>query len=406
MKTIAFKKFLSKFWYIFLIPFLAVIFFIIAVRIVNPVEYPNSDFFTFWLAGHFAILGQDPYISSIWLGGHAQFEATWIPNTTFIYPFPLALLFVPLGSLPLYQAFVVWVVLSQFMIFSSIVILLRLNPKPLMKQFMLPLLAGLVLYRPTIITLIDGQLSGLLLLLLAVLVYLWEKGNWWQGSLLLPILVLKPNLGGPIILLLSFYLVLRKQISSLLAEGTTGLALMIAGLIQNHNWIIEFWKAGNMKLSQTFGFSPTIWGASMFFCNYKLNCSLAYGGLVSLLLLIGYLYLIIRKQKVLSPIWTASLAITITLLLTPYTWPYDQLLLVIPIVAITMGLAKAECKFLPTALIFLSIDIMMLILLDISAKIQMEIWNVAVPLFILGLLIWYLSNYSTPAQTPPPSSPN
>jgi hypothetical protein len=190
-------------------------------------------------------------------------------------------------------------------------------------------------------------------------------------------------------------------------------------LAANPDWINEFWMQGSTRLSQTFGFAPTSWGASTFFCNYSLNCSLAYGGSISLLLLIGYLYLVARKFKVLSPIWVASLAVTITLLLTPYSWPYDQLLLVVPIIAITMGLAKAGYRFLPTALIFLIIDMIAFMLLYISTIIQMEIWNIAIPLSVLALLAWYLSsknrltsdvtrfsNHSMPAQTHPPSSPN
>jgi hypothetical protein len=391
MTTIDFKAMLHRYWLILLILISGVIFFMIAVRVVHPVEYPNRDFFTFWLAGHLAISGQNPYLADIWIGGHHQFGASWIPNATFIYPYPLALFFAPLSYLPLYQAFVVWVVLSQFMIVLSVALLLSINPNPLIKRFIPPLLAGIVLFRPTIITLINGQLSGLLLFVIACIVYLWEKGKWWQGSVFLPILALKPNLGVPIVLSLSFYLILQKQITSLVVAGASGLVLLFSGLAQNPNWIIEFWRAGNTKLSQTFGFSPTIWGVSTFFCNYKLNCSISYGGCVGLLLLIGYLCLVVRKQKVLSPTLVASLAVTVTLLLTPYTWPYDQLLLIVPIIAVTMGLAKAGYRFLPTALIFLVIDIMAILLLAISAKIQMEVWNVAIPLSVLGLLVWYLS---------------
>jgi hypothetical protein len=399
MKIIASKAKLYRYWKILLIPVLGILFSVIAVRIVDPVKYPTNDFFVFWFAGH-SVLTRQPYVA-------------------FIYPMPFSFLFVPLGLLSLYQAYIVWVVLSQFMILSSLALLLRLNPDPLRKQYILPLLAGLILYRPTIVSLFHGQESGLLLLVLVCTVYCWEKGKWWQGGLFLPILALKPNIGGLIVLLLSFYLILRRQIIALVAGGIFGLVLIVAGLVENPDWIIEFWRAGNTRLSQTFGFAPTIWGASTFFCNYRLNCSLAYGGSIGLLLLIGYLYLVARKFKVLSPIWVAGLAVTITLLLTPYSWPYDQLLLVVPIIAITMGLAKAGYRFLPTALIFLIIDMIAFILLDISTIIQMEIWNIAIPLSVLALLAWYLSsknrltsdvtrlsNHSMPAQTHPPSSPN
>jgi hypothetical protein len=54
-------------------------------------------------------------------------------------------------------------------------------------------------------------------------------------------------------------------------------------------------------------------------------------------------------------------------------------------------LAKNGYGYLPTSLIFLAIDVFALILLGVSAKIQMEIWNAAIPLFVFGLLVWCLS---------------
>lgn len=390
MKKINFKIVVSRYWFILLILLSIAIFFLIAIRIANSSTFPNKDFFTFWLAGRLAISGQNPYLANIWIGGHHQYGITWIPNTTFIYPLPLSLLFAPFGLLTLYQAFICWVMLSQFMIVLSGALLLRLSGNHIRKQFILPLLAGVVLFRPTIITLINGQLSGLLLLVISCIVVLWEKRKWWEGSLLLPILALKPNLGIPIILLLSFYLVCRKQFSSLASEGLSGLLILLVGFTQNPYWLTEFWEAGNNKLSQTFGFSPTIWGMSALVCKYDLSCTISYGVCAGLLLLIGLLFLVMTKRKILSPILAASLAVTITLLLTPYTWPYDQLLLVVPIIAVSIGLAKEGYRYLPVALIFLIVDIMTIVLLAISAKYQMEIWNAVIPFSILCLLIWYI----------------
>jgi len=382
------KAFRSR--YILLIPFLAVVFFIISISIINPVEYPNSDFFTFWLSGRLFSLGENPYNSQVWIAGHYQFGASWIPNATFIYPMPVSLLFAPLGLLPLYQAFVVWNILSQFMIFSAVLLLLMANSNQPLKHFIVPLFAGIIVFRPIIPTLFNGQLSGLLLLVVAAIIYLWKKGKWRQGAVLMAVLALKPNLGVPIIGLLSIYLILQKQISSLITLMISGVFLVFVGLIQNPNWVIEFWNAGNTKLSQTFGISPTIWGISGYFCNYARNCTITYGIFASILFIIGYLYLLIKKRDILSPSLAVGLAVTITLLLTPYTWTYDQLLLVAPIVTLVLLLAKDGYKYLPVSLLFLGIDIFAFILLGIAARIQLDIWNVNIPLLIFCLLVWFL----------------
>ena len=391
MRTVTFKTTLHQFRYVFLFILLGLIFFVLAVKIVNPVEYPNSDFFTFWLSSHLITSGQDPYSTAVWVGGHHQFGATWIPNATFIYPLPITYLFVALGQLPLYQAFVVWVFLTEIMILVSFTLLLRLFPKQLARQFILPLFIGLVLFRPTIVTLFNGQLSGFLLLVITCFVYLWEKGKWWQGSILLPLLILKPNLGVPIIALLSLYLILKKQILPLFAGGVSGVVILLAGFLLNPNWIKEFWQAGNTKLSQIFGFAPTIWGLSSIFCQHRLDCSLVYGGAVSLLLLIGFSFLLARKLSTLSPLLAAGIAITVTLLMTPTAWPYDQLLLVIPIITVIMEMAKAGSRFLQVALVFLAIDVTAFFLLGISARVRMETWNAIIPLAVFALLAWTLA---------------
>lgn len=304
---------------------------------------------------------------------------------------PVSILFAPLGVFPLYNAFVIWTILSQCMILASVTLLLRTNPSLLTKYLFLPVAAGVILFRPTILTLINGQITGLLLLIICIVIYLWEKEKWWQGSAVLAILAIKPNLGVPLIVLLSIYLVQQRKIKSIIAEAVSGLILLFVGLLQNHNWVVEFWHAGNTKLSQTFGISPTVWGISTSFCNFAPNCTIGYGLSISVLFIIGYLYLLVKRHSVLSPSLVAGLAITITLLLTPYTWAYDQLLLVVPIVTTVMLLAKDGYRYLPVSLLFVAIDIFAFLFLGLAAKIQLDIWSVSIPLAVLFLLVWYVS---------------
>ena len=366
------------------------IFLFSAVKIVNALDYPNSDFFTFWLAGHLATIGQNPYQAELWIGGHHQFGASWIPNTTFVYPLPLSLLFAPLGLLSLYHAYIVWVMISQFMIVLSIVILMRLYPSQLSKHYFLPIFVGVVIFRPTILTLVNGQLSGFLLLLITCIIYLWEKGKWWQGSVLLPILALKPNLGIPIILLLILYLIRQKQIKSLAVAGVSSLALFLIGVVQNPNWITEFLQAGSTKLSQTFGFSPTVWGLAAYISGFKLNPTAILGSLAAIILSGGCLYLLLRKRDLLSPTIACSIVIATSLLITPYTWPYDQLLLIIPIIAFVLEMMSRKYPFLLTASIFLLFDVMAIILLFISSRIQLEILNVILSLSVYCMMLLFI----------------
>lgn len=383
--------------YIFTALILGIIFYAFSVKFVHPVEYPNRDFFKFWLAGYVTKLGQNPYSTEIWVDGHNLFGASWIPELTYIYPLPLSLIFVPFALLPLYQAFIMWDVLTQFMIVISVFLLLRLSPKIQIKHFIFLVLVGLILSRPTITTLVNGQISGFLLVVITYVLYCWQRGKWRQGTAFLPILALKPNLGIPIISLLLIYLIRKKEKSSLIAGGISAFVLLLVGFIQNPCWMFEFWDASINKLSNSFGFSPTIWGVSSFLCNYDLNCTIAYGSGICVLIIGAYVYLFMRKTQVLSPMIVIGISTTVMLLVTPYTWTYDQLLLLIPILSLAFNLSEDGTKFVPTSMILLAMGILAMILVWVTAITRLEIWNAALPLSVLGFLFWYVFRiYLTP----------
>ncbi len=370
---------------------LGALFLVIALEIVSPIKYADNDFFTFWLSGRLVATGQNPYDASVWTGAHHQFGATWIPNETFVYPLPLSLLFVPLGLLPVYPAYVLWVALSEFMIVMAGTLLLRLHPWSISRYFALPLLLGVAAFRPTMLSLLNGQLTSLVLLMIACLAYLWSCGKWRQGALLLPLLSLKPNLGVPIIAMLSLYLLLRRQFAALLCEAAAGLALIVVGMLQNLHWISQYISIGSNKVEANFILSPTVWGMSGYLCRLDYRCAIPPAVVGVLALITAYIAFLIRFRGALSPAWAIGLSAAIMLLITPYTWQYDQLLLLVLIIEITMSLAGAGIPFLANALIFVGIDIFAFVLLWVSGQTGFGMWNVFIPVCVLGLAAWAIS---------------
>ncbi len=83
--------FLKKYGWILALPVLALLAVLLAIRIVNSIDWRNNDFFTFWLAGHLILQGGNPYDPAQWLAGHHDFGVTWIPNQAYVYPLPLSL---------------------------------------------------------------------------------------------------------------------------------------------------------------------------------------------------------------------------------------------------------------------------------------------------------------------------
>jgi hypothetical protein len=338
-----------------------------------------------------------------WVAGHHQFGVTWIPNQAYVYPLPLALLFAPLGLLSLYQAYIVWVAFTIMMILVSLAILMKALAGPF--RLAIPILTGIVIFRPTTLTLVTGQISGWLLLLLAITAYLWEKGKWEWGSLLLPILMLKPNLGAPLVFLLGFWLLLQKRYKSMLVMVLMGLLLFCIGFLQNHQWLSLYWSIGNTKLAQTFGGSPTVWGLGALISHNQNTITLIIGSLAGLAILFGFFRAILRAGDTLRPVSVLALAVCVTLLVTPYTWTYDQVLLILPISAVILAMDQMGRRFWLAASVFLAIDMFVVVLLFFDVMLNVEILNALIPLVVFGLCLRWLTR-AVPAPVREINSPS
>ena len=381
---------LKKYWLLLLAPLLVFLAALLATRIVGSMDYHHNDndFFTFWLAGHLVTQAGNPYDPAQWLAGYHQFGIAFIPNLAFLYPLPLALLLAPLGLFSIYHAYVGWVTLSELMILASLVILLSLGSSRRRPLLFIPLCVGVLLFRPTILTLTQGQVSGLFLFALAWTAFLWQKGKWFWGGVLLGLLVLKPNLGFIIIGLAAIWLLLNKNWKTLGGALCSAFFALIAGLVYNPAWVIEYLHVGSHKLAQTFGGSPTVWGLGALIGHNRTAVTLIVGSLAGLLILSGFLRTVLPGRSTLKPASLLALAVCVTLLITPYTWTYDQLLLVLPITTLSLTLDEQGRPFPLTASLFLGIDVLAVILLAFDAMLQVEILNVFVPLIVLGLILW------------------
>jgi hypothetical protein len=370
------------------LPVIALLCWLAASSIVSRVDHHNNDFFTFWLAGHMLTQGSDPYAPEEWLAGHHLFNVSWIPNPAYVYPLPLALLFVPFGLLPLEQAFVWWVTLSLGMLIASLLLLCPPWRDKASRGLFVPLLAGCIFFRPVAVTMVAGQVSAWLLFTLTAVLVLWEKGKWEWGALLLPLLVLKPNLGAPLVTLLALWLFFQRRYRALLSLAMGGLVLLLAGMLINPAWVLEYWSIGSAKLAQTFGYSPTVWGLASLACGFHRPCTLAVGGIAAALLVAGTVWLLIRRGSLPDPHSAMSLAVTVTLLITPYTWTYDQILLILPIIVAAFSLLRRRGGFLPGILLLLTLDLLAVAVLLIDTRLNLEIFNALIPLCLLAVLLW------------------
>jgi hypothetical protein len=373
---------------IIIILLLCILFGITSRLIVSPTEYSNSDFFSFWLSGRMLQSSQNPYNAEGWIRAHYEYGAEWISDATFLYPLPLAFLFIPFGVFNLYPAFVVWVWLSQILLLVSISLLFSIFGTE-QRHYVIPVALGVLLYRPVIPLLVNGQFSAAFLLVIVGTGMLWERKYWMWGGALLSLLFLKPNIGVPIIALTSLYLVVRKSYRGILGVGVGGVGILVLGLMLDSNWVWEYLGVLQSKQAETFGYSSTIWGLSGLMVGFDQVHMLMLGILLTAGIG-GYFSLIVVRRKSITPLQGLALSVTTALLVTPYLWPYDQTLLILPILLTIAALKKHQFPYLVCALFFVVVDIAGWLLFGWTAKIQMENPNSLLTLLVFGLLMFVL----------------
>ena len=370
-----------------LLGILLVAFLLASVRLVRTVDVPNSDFFTFWLAGRLALTGEDPYSPDQWVQGHHDYGATWIPNQTLVYPLPLAYLMVPIGALPLYDANVLWVFFSMVMVLASIALITRPG-NHLPWNLFTPLIAGVYLLRPTLVTFRNGQLGALLLLILVGTMVLWRSNRWFAGGAVLALLWLKPSIALPFLPLTAAWAVLTRKPRGIsgIAMGTA--ALTIAGWAADPSWVGDYLSIGARKLAASVGYAPSLWGLVGLACQSNSNCVLRIGLSATALLLLGFALFVFKFPDRLSPSLLLACVVSVSLFATPYIWAYDQVLLALPLSVVVEQLSRLRRPYLVCAIIPLLFSLGSLMLLVVAFQLGSDAWSGVLSLSVLGLAIW------------------
>ena len=368
---IAWVNTMAKNWlkYSILIALTVLLAWIAASRVAAAQDYMlNGDFFTFWLGGHMISQGQNPYDANQWLVHHDSFGAKWIPNNAYIYPLPLAIVTSPLGLLALPIASKVWVFLSILMVLMSVGLSFSFGLIPRKLFYLLPAICGVLTFRPVLVTLRNGQFGALWLLCLASTIWLWRRNQWFIGGLFLPIIMLKPSFGIILVGLVAIWLLIIKRWTALAGMSVSGAILMVLGWLYNPTWIPSFLEAGQNKLISNFGFSPNIWGFLFAISRQNLATTIFLGTGLCILLFITFILFLINRHEHKSPEYLISLIITIALLMTPYLWAYDQILLIIPILVTMSNLYRMDKPYLLVATSPILMTIISLLLLILAVK--------------------------------------
>ena len=351
----------------------------------------DGDFFEHWLAGRLVWTSKNIYDTQVWTPEHVRYGNTVDRNPVFPSPPATAFVMAPVGLLPLNVASVSWVVLSAGLILLSTRYVLSLSDIHTRMPYLLPILAGVFLFRPVMVTLRNGQFGAVLLFCSAMVVWFWARDRWFAGGLALGLFFLRPNLGLAIIGLVCIWLLLRKRWSAL-----GGVMVSLAGLAalswaKYPNWLAGMLAMGDTKLSNTFGYHPNLWGLAGVICRHELTCTLTSGSLFVLLLsgisVLAYARLSSRED----PKVALGFILPLALMFTPYMWAYDQILLVVPILIITINLYRRGVPYLLTATFPLLMACLALALLAVDLRLGTDAPGVILSLACFALMFLRVS---------------
>jgi len=345
----------------------------------------KMDFGLYWQAGHMILNGQNVYDTTQWVDVRNQYESALHSEPTFQYPLPLAIFFTPLALFPLQSAYTAWIFLGQVAILTSIVILLQFYPERT-GYFELLTVAGIFFFRPLFSVFNSGQILPFLILLISLSVKLLYKGHWFAGGVCLSILSLKPSVGFPILVLVGLWLLVGKRWKAIAGMFAGGFGLLAIGMLVNHRWLFDYINIGGNSFTKYYGMHPTLWGAVGQIVG-KNSLGLAIT-ILSVVTVIAIQVFFFSKHKTSTdPLSAFSSLLPAAILVAPYSWNYEQVLLLIPIVALsihiasTYGMGKA-------ALFMLGVVSLPMLLLAVAYTVHHDVWSV-----LTTLVVWLFSLY-------------
>ena len=276
--------------------------------------------------------------------------------------------------------------LSMCSILAAIVIMQSQRVLGLELKHLFPVVLGLALFRPVLVTIRNGQLGGFYLLIIVLSPFLCLKKVMVTTGILSSLLYLKPTLGLPILGLLFIWLIRNHGAKAIISNITSALIIFGASIFHRPDWIKAFFTVGLRKGSDVFQATPTTWGVSGVICGLNGECTQILGGVIFVIITLITIFIFWKFSKKWN-IWLAgSIAIIITLLITPYLWTYDQILLIAPILYITRVISSMKLKYLVVSSIPLLFSIVSLFLLYIAELNQHDVYSILLTIYTGGLL--------------------
>lgn len=283
--------------------------------------YEGRDFHCFWVAGRVAASGGDPYdarqyVPAIGTIPPSPSKALERCSQRLVYPPWTALALAPFGALPLPTAATLWASLAVMATVLGINWTWQLVGK---RRIPWPLVAVLVVGTvPFIHTMHVGQFATFTFALTAGAALAIRSKRDAAGGIATALLSVKPHTTIGFAAVVLGLAILRRRRRFVVAAGAAGLALAGVTQLLRPGWIVEF-ASGTAELSSSISDRATIW-------NLAGSVPVA---VVMIALLLTAVVVLIRGRGA-DDGDMLGLAASLGLVVTPYAWNYDYVVLAIP----------------------------------------------------------------------------
>lgn len=304
-------------------------------RIAQGSYWPGGDFLAFYIGGTFVVRGAPELLSS--MAAQAEFQAQHFQiyaPTFWVSPPYAAWLFAPFARLPYAGALAVFLTLQLIAFGVSLGALARelgRGVRPWVVGW------GMLQFFPTLAWLIQGQSSGLWLLLLSWIFIHLRRGNDGAAGVLLGLFALKPQIA----LALALSLLAAGRWRALASAAAVALTFIGAGMfwmpsamhayVGSATELLDFVRSSEVPTEGLFGsfevFTLLLDGVS--------RRAAAVAGAMASMFLLGAVFVFWRRAewRPASKTWDLHMAATLAcgLIASPHLYTYDLMLLVLPL---------------------------------------------------------------------------
>jgi hypothetical protein len=301
----------------------------------QPTVLPLHDFVEYWAAGRLVVLGENPYDAERMHDLERQAgrtdEGILMWNPPWVLP-----LVAPLGLLDVRTAHLLWMLFHLAVIALCADVLWRLNDGNPSARIVALVVAFTFL--PTWFALLAGQISPLLLLGAVAFLALLRRGNDGLAGAATVLLAVKPHLAYLFWLALLLWAIRARRWRVLLGGALTGFVLTGIALALDPGVLGHYWHTFTRQPPEQYR-SPTV--------GMLIRLALDGGSFrwQFLPMLPGLLWLAVHWRRHHEK-WDwgeqLPLLLLVGMLTAPYgAWPFDLVLLLLPVVALAARLSRS-----------------------------------------------------------------